>query len=226
MTTAHDTKPKTAAIIVAAGRGTRAGGDISKQWQYVAGRPIAAWTLDRFRVCGHVSTIILVLHQDDIMRDIEGISFDGITRVGGGETRNASVLCGLKEAQKQGVDQVLIHDVARPCISDIVIDNVIAALNTAKGAAPGLQVTDALWTHDHRQVSACAKAVKCPCCNRTTCNILPLLWNITTGTSSTASCDNNRSGLWFGVVGRCHGNRMYQSLRVIQLKWRALELHK
>ena len=153
MTTAHDTKPKTAAIIVAAGRGTRAGGDISKQWQYVAGRPIAAWTLDRFRVCGHVSTIILVLHQDDIMRDIEGISFDGITRILGGETRNASVLCGLKEAQKQGFDQVLIHDVARPCVSDTVIDGVITALNTAKGAAPGLQVTDALWTHDRGQVS-------------------------------------------------------------------------
>lgn len=153
MKTAHNTTPKTAAIIVAAGRGTRAGGDIPKQWQYIAGRPIAAWTLDRFRACEHVSTIILVLHQDDSVREIKGVSFNGITRVVGGETRNASVLSGLKEAQKQGVDQVLIHDVARPCVSDTVIDEVITALDTAIGAAPGLQVTDALWTHDGGHVS-------------------------------------------------------------------------
>ena len=57
-----------AAIIVAAGRGTRAGGDQPKQWQPLAGRRVIDWTLSAFTACPHIDRIVVVLHQDEVAR--------------------------------------------------------------------------------------------------------------------------------------------------------------
>ena len=133
----------TAAIIVAAGRGTRAGGELPKQWQILGDRPVAAYAMARFAAHPAISQLVLVLHPDDIEtalwpRDPQA------TVVAGGDTRAASVRAGL-DAVADGTQTVLIHDAARPLVSDAVINRVLAALDHSEGAAPAIAVTDTLW---------------------------------------------------------------------------------
>jgi len=133
----------TAALIVAAGRGTRAGGDLPKQWQVVAGRRVADWTLAAFAGHPRIDHVLMVIHPDDT-----ALVPAGTDMVPGGATRDASVRAGLQALAGRGVTRVLIHDVARACVSAAVIDAVLDALDHAPGAAPGLPVTDALWQGD------------------------------------------------------------------------------
>ncbi len=136
----------TAAIIVAAGRGLRAGGGTPKQWRALAGRRVADWTFDRFR--GLVDHIVLVLSDEDAPAWEEFRDSDLILAAGGAD-RASSVRNGLQALENHQVTHVLIHDVARPCISAQLIQNVLSALDTHQAAAPGLPVTDALWIgHD------------------------------------------------------------------------------
>lgn len=126
------------ALIVAAGRGQRAGGGVPKQFRDVAGRSVLARTIDAFR--GHVDEIILVINPDD-QAQIAQLAPDG-RLVAGGPTRGASVRAGLEAVE---TPLVLIHDAARPCVSRAVIEAVLAGLRDHPGAAPALPVTDALW---------------------------------------------------------------------------------
>ncbi len=134
----------TAAVIVAAGRGERAGGAVPKQWQALAGRRVADWTLAAFAAHPGIDHTVLVLHPDDLgAADWPHVAPDDVAA--GGATRCASVLAGLEVLAGQDVRKVLIHDVARPCIGADVITRVIAALDRYPGVAPALPVTDALW---------------------------------------------------------------------------------
>lgn len=131
----------TAAVIVAAGRGSRAGGEVPKQWQMLAGRPVLAHAIDAFRA--QTDRIMVVIHPDDRARaEAVAASCD---LVPGGATRDASVRNALEALAGAGVERVLIHDGARPLVSPAVIGRVLAALETYSGAAPALPVTDALW---------------------------------------------------------------------------------
>ena len=132
----------TAAIIVAAGRGTRAGGDIAKQWQTLAGRRVIDWTLDAYRAAAGVDRIVMVLHPQEMHRAAE---FPYVTSVAGGETRSDSVRAGLQALAGSNCTHVLIHDAARPLVSQRIISDVLTALKDADGAAPALEVSDALW---------------------------------------------------------------------------------
>ena len=129
----------TAAVIVAAGRGTRAGGGIPKQWQLLDGQPVVARTVAAFR--GQVDRLVVVIHPDDRPR-AEALEAE---LVEGGATRDASVRAALESLAGQGVTRVLIHDGARPFVSHAVIARVLDALETSPGVAPALMVTDALW---------------------------------------------------------------------------------
>jgi len=131
-----------AALIVAAGRGTRAGGDLPKQWQPLAGRRVVDWTLGALGP--HADRLLLVLHPDDMGRGPAGAE-----AVPGGATRAGSVRAGLEYLVETGEAprHVLIHDAARATPPRAVIEGVIAALEAgAPAAAPALPVTDALWT--------------------------------------------------------------------------------
>ena len=139
-----------AALIVAAGRGTRAGGETPKQWQTVAGRPVIDWTLAAFRAHPGIDTLAVVLHADDLERTLTPTP-DIVTQ--GGADRAASVVAGLAALQKRGITHVLIHDVARPCISTDTISAVIEALDDHDAAAPAVAVTDALWTGENGHVT-------------------------------------------------------------------------
>lgn len=134
-----DQPQKNAVLIVAAGRGLRAGGDIPKQWQMVAGKRLIDHTIARFRSCGRIADIVVVLHPDDMDE------LSDVKTVAGGATRAASVCAGLRAMTDNPPAHVLIHDAARPCVSDRIISDVLDALKDHDGAAPGLVVTDALW---------------------------------------------------------------------------------
>jgi 2-C-methyl-D-erythritol 4-phosphate cytidylyltransferase/2-C-methyl-D-erythritol 2,4-cyclodiphosphate synthase len=130
-----------AAIIVAAGRGTRAGGGVPKQWRMLAGRPVLAHAVAAF--AASVDQVLLVLHPDDqalAERWLPDVDF-----VAGGVTRDASVRNALEALAGSGVDRVLIHDGARPLVRPALIARMIRALDTHEGAAPAVPVTDALW---------------------------------------------------------------------------------
>jgi len=146
----------TAAIIVAAGRGTRAGGALPKQWQLLAGKPVVAHAVAAFSGMMRV----LVVHPDDralanavVGPDIMPALQPDILIVEGGATRDASVRAALNALTGRGITHVLIHDGARPLVAQSVIARVRAALEFAPAAAPALAVTDALWRGHGARVS-------------------------------------------------------------------------
>ncbi len=139
-----------AALIVAAGSGARAGGPVAKQWQALGGKPVARWTLDAF---AHLDPLVMVVALGDMAQAAAVCDGLPVRLVAGGADRAASVRAGLESLAAQPPQRVLVHDVARPCVSRAVIDAVIAALDQAPGAAPALPVTDALWTGDGDRVS-------------------------------------------------------------------------
>ncbi|KHQ53734.1 bifunctional 2-C-methyl-D-erythritol 4-phosphate cytidylyltransferase/2-C-methyl-D-erythritol 2,4-cyclodiphosphate synthase [Mameliella alba] len=141
---------QTGIIIVAAGRGTRAGGGLAKQWRRVAGKPVARWTLEAFAGRG---SLVMVVHPDDMSQAQAVAAGLDLRIVTGGADRSASVRAGLEALAQDSPDHVLIHDVARPCVSPTVIDAVLDALDHHPGAAPALPVTDALWTGDGTRVT-------------------------------------------------------------------------
>lgn len=145
------------AIIVAAGRGTRAGGSLPKQYRMLAGRTVLARTIDLFARNDAVRQIVVVIHPEDtalfdrLVRPALPVDPDrDIIVVAGGETRGLSVRAGLHASTGT---RVLIHDAARPLCPPAVIGRVVAALDHAPGAAPGLPVTDALWRGSAERVA-------------------------------------------------------------------------
>ena len=131
------------AIIVAAGRGTRVGGPVPKQWRGLSGQSVAERALRAFAGHPAVSNLVFVLHPADIAGPLWPRD-PAAQIVHGGATRASSVLAGLIALEGQ-VDVVLIHDAARPLVSTALIDQVLAALQTARAAAPAVAITDALW---------------------------------------------------------------------------------
>ena len=141
------------ALIVAAGRGTRAGGPLPKQWQDIAGRPMLSWTLSAFQSHPRIGEIVLVLNKDDSEADLAQALPEPYRIALGGDTRAASVKSGL-DLLGEDSEMVLIHDAARPCVSADLIDSVIDALTKYQAAAPALAVTDALWSGSTDLVTA------------------------------------------------------------------------
>ena len=136
----------TVAIIVAAGKGDRAGGKVPKQWRKIAGKLVVDWSIDAFKNHNLVDFVIVVLPQNyTLHRD------DVITCVGG-KSRSLSVYNGLIAAKSLSPDKVLIHDVARPAVSENIITDIISAVDEETGAAPGLPITDALWKISDEEV--------------------------------------------------------------------------
>lgn len=140
-----------AALVVAAGRGTRMGRDLPKQYLGVAGRPILRHTIERFLAHPGISSVSVVIHPED--RALYDAATDGVTAtrltapVHGADSRAGSVRNGL-ESLGSAVTHVLIHDAARAFCPAPVIDRVIDALGDRDGAFAALPVVDALWRAD------------------------------------------------------------------------------
>lgn len=138
---------RTIGLIVAAGKGERAGGDVPKQFRTLAGRALVTHAYDA--LVGHPAldgvVIVTGADQHEAMRAALG-ERQPISIVTGGETRRASVRAGLDAIA--GADRVLIHDAARPFVPAAVIDRLCAALDTTPGAIPVLPVADTLARGD------------------------------------------------------------------------------
>ncbi|WP_440959781.1 bifunctional 2-C-methyl-D-erythritol 4-phosphate cytidylyltransferase/2-C-methyl-D-erythritol 2,4-cyclodiphosphate synthase [Oceanicaulis sp. LC35] len=129
------------ACIVAAGRGERAGGDTPKQFRMLAGRPMLSWSIERF-ACDPACGQIIIAHAPGQAEQVRAcLSGARADLVEGGETRTASVRNALSLARS---DTVLIHDAARPMLSQTIIAGLLDALKSHDGAAPALPVSDAL----------------------------------------------------------------------------------
>jgi 2-C-methyl-D-erythritol 4-phosphate cytidylyltransferase/2-C-methyl-D-erythritol 2,4-cyclodiphosphate synthase len=143
--------PRIAVLIVAAGKGERAGTSLPKQYERLGGRPLLRRTVEAFAGYG-VQVVIGAGQQELAAAALAGLALPA--PVTGGATRQESVRRGLEAlAQdapaKDAPDFVLIHDAARPLISPKVIQAVIAALEAgADGALPMVAASDTLRRKD------------------------------------------------------------------------------
>jgi 2-C-methyl-D-erythritol 4-phosphate cytidylyltransferase/2-C-methyl-D-erythritol 2,4-cyclodiphosphate synthase len=142
-------KPDVVALIVAAGRGVRAGGGGPKQYRTLMGRSVLARTADAFLQHREVDAVRVVIHRDD--SDLYEGAMGAVLQhpkllppVHGGAERQDSVRLGLESLKDASPERVLIHDAARPFIDAAVISRVIAALAASEGAIAALPVHDTL----------------------------------------------------------------------------------
>ena len=138
-----------AAVIVAAGRGSRTGGDMPKQFRPIGGVSLLRRALSMFAEHGEVSAVQPVVHSDDLefYRE-QAVRLDLLPPVFGGATRQASVRAGLEALVPRGPTIVLIHDAARPFASAELVSRAIAAAEQSGAAIPALPVTDTVKTVD------------------------------------------------------------------------------
>ena len=143
--------PSLAIVVVAAGRGSRAGEGIPKQYRAVAGEPIITRTLRALHKGAPQAPILVTIHPDDkALYDAAAALLEPAARqalrepVAGGATRQASVRAGLEALTSTAPDMVLIHDSARPFVSPELIARAIAAAQASGAAIPGLAVTDTI----------------------------------------------------------------------------------
>lgn len=139
----------TAALIVAAGRGTRAGGSsgVPKQYALLAGEPLLTHTLRVFATHAALDVIQVVIGPGDkaLYEAAAGRFGDRLApAVTGGATRQESVMYGLLALQDRQPARVLIHDAARPFLDAAVIDRVLAALEASPGAIAAELLADTL----------------------------------------------------------------------------------
>jgi 2-C-methyl-D-erythritol 4-phosphate cytidylyltransferase/2-C-methyl-D-erythritol 2,4-cyclodiphosphate synthase len=146
-----------AALIVAAGRGFRAGDGLPKQYRPLAGRTILARTLDAFLQHPHVDTTLVVIHPEDehfygktvAQLESHGASLSA-PPAHGGETRQDSVRRGLEALVPHTPELVLVHDAARPFVDAAFVDRSIAAGRSFGAAVPGWAVSDTIKVVDSR----------------------------------------------------------------------------
>jgi len=145
-----------AAIVVAAGQGTRFGSDIPKQFLLLQNRPIIVHALERLQSAAVVRQIVVVAGKEWVpymSREIAGrFNFDKISAiVPGGKERQDSVLAGL-QALPIAPDIVLIHDAVRPLFSLDLLERVIKGCETFDACVPGLPLRDTVKRIDAERI--------------------------------------------------------------------------
>jgi 2-C-methyl-D-erythritol 4-phosphate cytidylyltransferase / 2-C-methyl-D-erythritol 2,4-cyclodiphosphate synthase len=133
-----------AAVVVAAGRGVRAGSIMPKQYRSVRGAPVIRAALSLFIEHPEIDLVQPVIHRDDAAAFAEATAGLKLRAAAfGGATRQMSVRSGLEAIEKERPRIVLVHDAARPFTSPALISRAIVA--GADGAAiPGLALTDTI----------------------------------------------------------------------------------
>jgi 2-C-methyl-D-erythritol 4-phosphate cytidylyltransferase/2-C-methyl-D-erythritol 2,4-cyclodiphosphate synthase len=140
---------RTVALVVAAGSGSRAGGEAPKQYRPLAGRPLLAHAVDRLSHPA-IDAVRVVIGEGQEAAYREAIGERTLpSPILGGATRRESVVNGLEALAAEGdVERVLIHDAARPFLPAAVIDRLLRSLDTNEGAVPTLPVVDTLAKAD------------------------------------------------------------------------------
>jgi 2-C-methyl-D-erythritol 4-phosphate cytidylyltransferase / 2-C-methyl-D-erythritol 2,4-cyclodiphosphate synthase len=138
-----------AAVIVAAGRGLRAGADMPKQFRQIGGAPMIRQSLVTLLEHPEVDVVQPVIHPEDVeMFRSSAVALELLPPVFGGATRQASVRAGLEALAPRQPAIVLIHDAARPFASAALVSRAIAAAAQSGAAIPALPVTDTVKTVD------------------------------------------------------------------------------
>jgi 2-C-methyl-D-erythritol 4-phosphate cytidylyltransferase/2-C-methyl-D-erythritol 2,4-cyclodiphosphate synthase len=140
---------RAAAIVVAAGSGSRLGGQIPKQYLMLGGKPVLRWSVEAMLRCNKIATVVVVVAPGDEARARSALPTDARVQIAaGGASRTESVRNGLAALAGDAPDCVLIHDAARPGLTLDVIAELLAALGAADAACPALPVADALKRSD------------------------------------------------------------------------------
>ena len=133
------------AVIVAAGRSTRMGG-VDKTFAPILGRPLVAHTLDRFESSSLIDQIVLVLAEDSLEQGLKLVEERGYSKVAhvcaGGQRRQDSVRNGLELLSP--CDWVMVHDGARPCLDDAMLQRGLDAAAECGSAVAGVPVKDTI----------------------------------------------------------------------------------
>jgi 2-C-methyl-D-erythritol 4-phosphate cytidylyltransferase / 2-C-methyl-D-erythritol 2,4-cyclodiphosphate synthase len=140
------TEFRTAAILVAAGSGTRAGGTVPKQFARLGGKPLLAHAHAALTAHPAIDAVLIVIGegQEALLEGAMGT----VPFATGGATRRESVRAGLEALVSGGYTRVLVHDAARPFLPGRVIDDLLASLDSYQGAIPALPVADTLVRFD------------------------------------------------------------------------------
>ncbi|MDE0702522.1 MAG: bifunctional 2-C-methyl-D-erythritol 4-phosphate cytidylyltransferase/2-C-methyl-D-erythritol 2,4-cyclodiphosphate synthase [Rhodospirillaceae bacterium] len=137
-----------AAVIVAAGRGVRAGGDMPKQYARIGGEPVLRRTVGVFAAHPAVSTVVAVIHPDDEALARQAAGPAPVQFVAGGASRQESVCNGLKFLDKIDPEFVLVHDAARPFVTEDIIGKCLDAARRHGAAAAGVPMADTVKRTD------------------------------------------------------------------------------
>ncbi|MHB1207506.1 MAG: bifunctional 2-C-methyl-D-erythritol 4-phosphate cytidylyltransferase/2-C-methyl-D-erythritol 2,4-cyclodiphosphate synthase [Rhodospirillaceae bacterium] len=145
---------KAVALIVAAGRGQRFGTEVPKQYMALAGEPILRHALRAF--CRHpgIAGVWAAIHPDDAATFAAAADGLPVKTVFGGAARQESVRLGLEALAAENPDVVLVHDGARPMVSQDLIDRVLAALGSAEAVVPAVPVIDTLKRIENGRIAA------------------------------------------------------------------------
>jgi 2-C-methyl-D-erythritol 4-phosphate cytidylyltransferase/2-C-methyl-D-erythritol 2,4-cyclodiphosphate synthase len=138
-----------AAVVVAAGRGLRAGGDVPKQYRTVGDRPVIRPSLATLATHPQIGAVQPVIHLDDKgLFEAASAGLSLLPPVAGGASRQASVRAGLEALAPRRPEIVLVHDAARPFASPALIARAIEAAARSGAAVPVLPVVDTIKTVD------------------------------------------------------------------------------
>src|SRR5262245_4874264 len=134
---------RVAAVVVAAGRGLRAGAGLPKQYRRILGEPVIRPSLATLAAHGSIAAVQPVIHADDTALYQDAVAgLDLLPPVPGGASRQASVRLGLEALAPHRPDLVLVHDAARPFASAALIARAIAAAAGSGAAIPVIPVAD------------------------------------------------------------------------------------
>jgi 2-C-methyl-D-erythritol 4-phosphate cytidylyltransferase len=152
----HGEAGTTWCVLVAAGAGTRLGAGRPKAFAPLAGRPLLAESLERLDLSDWIDAIVVVAppewEEPTILLAEELVVSKVAAVVTGGETRADSVVAGLAEVPEEAL-VVLVHDAARPLVTDAVIERVIKGLaDGSVGAVPTIPVSDTIKSVDRGRV--------------------------------------------------------------------------
>ncbi len=140
------TQRGTAALIVAAGQGARSGSTLPKQFALLAGKPMIAHS--HAALAGHPEIDQIVVVVGEGQAEALNAALGDVRHVPGGATRRMSVRAGLEALAATPPEHVLIHDAARPFLSDAIIDRLLGALAANDGSVPALPIADTLARGD------------------------------------------------------------------------------
>ena len=154
MEAASPSYASTAAVVVAAGRGLRAGGAMPKQFAPWRGKPLLRHSLEALAAAGIAPIVVAIPEGGEALARAAAAGLPNVRFVTGGQTRQDSVRAALESLVKDAPSKVLIHDAARPGLRGTVINRLIAALETSPGAIPVLPVVDSVVRGDNGMMAA------------------------------------------------------------------------